>query len=120
MEVRLTPEQETQLRQLATRTGKDVEQVVQETVSRMLDHEVRFVEAVKRGMASADRGDFVEHDEVIKARRATVSVLMRIRWTRMQPAILSESLSTYARTTLQPRAMWIRTITGGISKLRLS
>ena len=68
MEVRvsLTAEQEAQLRQLATRTGKDAEQVVQETVTRMLDQEVRFVEAVKRGMASADRGDFVEHDEVIE------------------------------------------------------
>ena len=65
--VSLTAEQEAQLRQLATRTGKDAEQVVQDTVTRrMLDEEVRFVEAVKRGMASADRGDFVEHDEVIE------------------------------------------------------
>jgi predicted transcriptional regulator len=68
MEVRvsLTAEHETQLRRLATRKGKDAEQVVQETVTRMLDQEARLIEAVKRGMASADRGDFVEHDEVIK------------------------------------------------------
>jgi predicted transcriptional regulator len=68
MEVRvsLTAEQETQLRQLATRKGKDAEQVVQETITRMLDQEALFIEAVKRGMASADRDDFVEHDEVIK------------------------------------------------------
>jgi len=39
--------------------------VVQETVARMLEHEARFIEAVKRGIASADRGDFVEHDEVV-------------------------------------------------------
>ena len=65
MEVHLTPEQEARLSQLAARTGKrDAQEVVQETVSRMLEHEARFVEAVKRGIASADRGDFVEHDEV--------------------------------------------------------
>lgn len=61
----LTPEQEARLTQLATRIGKkDAQEVVQETVIRLLENEARVIEAVKRGIASADRGDFVEHDEV--------------------------------------------------------
>jgi predicted transcriptional regulator len=30
-----------------------------------LKHEVRFIEAVKPGIATAERGEFVEHDEVL-------------------------------------------------------
>ena len=62
----LTPEQEARLTQLATRIGKkDAQEVVQETVTRLLENEARIIEAVQRGMASGDRGDFVGHDEVV-------------------------------------------------------
>jgi hypothetical protein len=47
MEVRITPEQEAQLSQIATRIGeKGAQEVVQETVTSMLGHEARFVGAV--------------------------------------------------------------------------
>ena len=66
MEVHLTPEQEARLTQLATRIGKkDAQEVVQETITRLLENEARVIEAVKRGIASADRGDLLEHDEVV-------------------------------------------------------
>ena len=44
---------------------KDAQEVVQDTVTRLLENEARVIEAVKRGIASADRGDLLEHDEVV-------------------------------------------------------
>jgi predicted transcriptional regulator len=64
MEVHFTPEQQEQLAQFANRIGKDAEQVVLETVSRMLEDEARFAQAVQKGFASLDRGEYVEHEEV--------------------------------------------------------
>ena len=66
MEVNLSPDKEARLRQLATRTGKDAEQVVEEAVDRMLEYDERFLAAVEEGRASARKGDLLEHDEVVK------------------------------------------------------
>lgn len=65
MEVHLTPEEEAELSQIAVRKGRDAGQSAQEVLGYYLKHEARFIEAVKRGMASAERGEFVEHDEVL-------------------------------------------------------
>jgi predicted transcriptional regulator len=65
MEVHLTPEQEAELSELASRKGRDADKLAQEVLDFYLKHEARFVEAVKRGIASADRGDLIEHDEVL-------------------------------------------------------
>jgi predicted transcriptional regulator len=64
MEVNFTPHTEAQLKEFAARKSKDASQVVEETVSRMLERQARFVEGVKRGIASADCGDLAEHEEV--------------------------------------------------------
>ena len=64
MEVHLTPEQHAQLTQLASRTGKDAEQVLLEAVDRMLEEEARLAAAVQKGFASHERGEYVEHGEV--------------------------------------------------------
>ena len=66
MQVHFSPDKEARLRQLATRTGKDAAQVVEEAVDRMLEYDVRFIEAVEEGRASARRGDLMEHDEVVE------------------------------------------------------
>ncbi len=65
MEVHLSPEQEAELSELASRKGRDANKLAQEVLDFYLKHEARFVEAVKRGIASADRGDLIEHDEVL-------------------------------------------------------
>ncbi len=65
MEVHFTTATEAQLKQFAASKGKDAAQVVQETVSNMLERQARFVEGVERGIASADRGDLLGHHEVI-------------------------------------------------------
>lgn len=64
MEVHFTPEEEAQLSAIASRTGKDPEQVVRETVTRLLENEADFVEAIRKGFASLDRGEYITHEEV--------------------------------------------------------
>jgi len=66
MEVRLTPEQEAELGKLALRKGRDADALAREVLGFYLEHEARFIEAVKRGLASAERGDLVEHDQVLE------------------------------------------------------
>jgi predicted transcriptional regulator len=64
MEVYLTAEQEAQLIRIADSTGRAVEAVAQEAIRRLLEEEAHFVEAVEKGFASLDRGEYVEHEEV--------------------------------------------------------
>jgi predicted transcriptional regulator len=64
MEIRLSPEQEARLAALAARDARDVNELAQEAITRLLDDDARFAEAVKRGIAAADRGDFVSSEEV--------------------------------------------------------
>jgi predicted transcriptional regulator len=66
MEVHFTPNTETQLKQFAARKGKDAAQVVEETVSNMLERQASFIEGVERGIAAADLGDLLDHDEVVR------------------------------------------------------
>jgi predicted transcriptional regulator len=65
MEVNFTPHTEAQLKEFAARKGKDAAQVVEETVSGMLERQARFMEGVQRGIAAADRGDLMDHEEVV-------------------------------------------------------
>jgi len=65
MEVNLSPDKEARIRQLASRTGKDAAQVVEEAVDRLLEYDEHFLAAVEEGRASARRGDLLEHDEVV-------------------------------------------------------
>jgi predicted transcriptional regulator len=64
MEVHLTPEQEAELDKLATRKGRNANELAQEVIGFYLEHEARFIEAVKRGLESLDRGEYVSHEEV--------------------------------------------------------
>jgi predicted transcriptional regulator len=64
MEVRLHPEKEAQLAQIAAQRGLKTDELAQQVLSHYLDDDSRFIEAVNLGLAAAERGDFVEHDEV--------------------------------------------------------
>ena len=64
MNVRITPDQEARLADLASRTGKDADELIQEAVTRFLDEDARFLKAVEDGFESLDRGQFVTHEEV--------------------------------------------------------
>lgn len=65
MEVPFSPDVETRLHQVASAHGKDAEQQVKETVTRMLENQARFVDGVQSGIEQADRGELVEHKELL-------------------------------------------------------
>jgi predicted transcriptional regulator len=64
MEVHLTPDQQSQLEQIAVRAGTDPERLASTVVARYLDEEVRFISAVQKGLAAAERGEFIEEEEM--------------------------------------------------------
>ena len=64
MEVDFTAEQEAQLAQIATKSGTDAESLVKDAALRLLQEEARFRAAVREGMAQADRGEFIEEDDM--------------------------------------------------------
>jgi predicted transcriptional regulator len=64
MEVHFTQEQETQLSQLAIHSGTDAERLVKDAALRLLGEETRFRKAVREGIAQADRGEFIEEEEM--------------------------------------------------------
>lgn len=66
MEVHFSPDIETRLEKVALANGKDAEQLVKDTVAHMLERQARFVAGVDRGIAAADRGELLDHEDVVK------------------------------------------------------
>jgi len=57
-------DRQAQLRDVAQRTGRNTEDVVREAINAFLQHEIAFVEAVEKCLASLDRGEYVTQEEV--------------------------------------------------------
>jgi predicted transcriptional regulator len=66
MDVRLEPEKEAQLAQIAAQRGLNPDELAGLVLSRYLEDDKHFIDAVNIGLAAAERGDFVEHEEVGK------------------------------------------------------
>ncbi len=66
MEVRLKPDLEAKLSRLASEQGRDRESLVVEAVERMVNYDEWFIHEVEKGLAAADRGEFVEDEEIRK------------------------------------------------------
>jgi predicted transcriptional regulator len=64
MEVHFTPEQEAQLTQMAAKAGTNPERLVKDVLVRYLDDEAQFLAAVEKGIAAAERGEFIEEAEM--------------------------------------------------------
>jgi len=64
MEVHFTPEQEAQLSQIAGTGGTDAEQLVKNAALRLIEEDARFRAAVREGVEQADRGEFIEGEEM--------------------------------------------------------
>jgi predicted transcriptional regulator len=64
MEVHFTPEQEAQLAQIAIKSGTDAECLVKDAALRLLAEDARFRAAVREGVEQADRGLFIEEEEM--------------------------------------------------------
>lgn len=64
MEVHFTPEQEAQLTEIGVKGGTDPERLVKEVLMRYLDEEAQFIAAIEEGIAAAERGEFIEEEEM--------------------------------------------------------
>lgn len=64
MEVHFNPDLQARLTQRATQEGRNLDETVQDVVARYFEEEDRFIEAVKRGEAALERGEFLTHEQV--------------------------------------------------------
>ncbi len=64
MEVLLPLNQETQLNELAARTGRGTDELVQEAVAQLLVRKGRFKQQVQVGIDQIERGEFIEEEEM--------------------------------------------------------
>ena len=66
MEVRLNPDLQAKLAELASQQGRDTEELVIDAVERMVNYDQWFVREVQKGITAADRGELVDQEEVKK------------------------------------------------------
>jgi len=66
MEVNLTPDLQAKLSRLAAERGRDTQALVQEAIERFVDYDEWFLREVEKGLAAADRGEFIEHEDISK------------------------------------------------------
>jgi predicted transcriptional regulator len=64
MEVRFTADQEERLSEIANREGVDTEKLVKDAALRLLEDDARFRAGVRKGVEQADRGEFIEEDDM--------------------------------------------------------
>jgi predicted transcriptional regulator len=64
MEMLLPQNQETQLNELAARTGRGTDELVREAVAQLLVRNERFNQQVQLGIDQIKRGEFIEEEEM--------------------------------------------------------
>jgi predicted transcriptional regulator len=66
MEVQFNPDLQTKLSRMAAQQGRAAETLVVEAVERLVDHEEWFLQEVDKGIAAADRGEFIDDSDIGK------------------------------------------------------
>ena len=64
MEVRFPPELKAKLDRIAQQEGRDAESLVCDAVERLVSHDEWFLNEVEKGLGAAERGEFVDHEEI--------------------------------------------------------
>jgi predicted transcriptional regulator len=64
MEVQFTPEEEARLARIATQEGVNPTELVKNAALRLLEDDARFRAGVRKGIEQADRGEFIEEEEM--------------------------------------------------------
>jgi predicted transcriptional regulator len=64
MEVNLSPELHAKLSRLAAEEGRDTQALAQEAIERFVNYDDWFMREVDQGLTAADRGEFIEHEDV--------------------------------------------------------
>lgn len=65
MEVQIQPELEAKLNRLASEQGRQPAEIVNEAVERLVDYDAWFMREVEHGIAQADAGELIPHEEVV-------------------------------------------------------
>ena len=65
MEIELSPELQAKLERVASQQGRDTKSLLHEAVERLVSYDEWFLRQVEEGLAQADRGELVEHEEVV-------------------------------------------------------
>jgi predicted transcriptional regulator len=66
MEVNLNPDLQAKLNRLAADRGSDTDALVQEALERFVDYDEWFLREVEKGLAAADRGELIDHEDIGK------------------------------------------------------
>jgi predicted transcriptional regulator len=66
MELHLDPDLQAKLSRLAAEQGRDSESLVVEAVERLVNYDEWFLREVEKGLAAADRGELLEHEDIKK------------------------------------------------------
>jgi predicted transcriptional regulator len=66
MEVNLNPDLQAKLTRLAADRGSDAGTLAQEAIERFVDYDEWFLREVEKGVAAADRGELIDHEDIGK------------------------------------------------------
>jgi predicted transcriptional regulator len=66
MEVQLTPDLEAKLARLAAESGRDKQALAREAIERLVDYDEWFLREVDKGLAAADCGELIDHEDIGK------------------------------------------------------
>jgi predicted transcriptional regulator len=66
MQVNIGPELQAKLDRLAAERGRDPQALVQEAIARFVDYDEWFLREVESGLAAAERGEFIDHEDIGK------------------------------------------------------
>jgi predicted transcriptional regulator len=64
MEAHFKPELQARVNKFAAENSGDADEYIQQLVERYIDQDIRFREAVRKGFASIERGDFIDEEEM--------------------------------------------------------
>jgi predicted transcriptional regulator len=66
MEIQLAPDLQAKLARLASESGRDTQALIQEAIERFVEYDEWFLREVDKGLAAADQGQFLEHEDIGK------------------------------------------------------
>jgi predicted transcriptional regulator len=66
MEVSLTADLQAKLTRLAAEQGRDTGALIVEAIERLVAYDKWFLHEVEKGLAAADEGEFVAHEDIRK------------------------------------------------------
>ena len=64
MAVQINPDLEAKLSRLAAEQGRLTEELIEEALERLVDHDDWLQREIDKGLAAADMGDFVDHSDI--------------------------------------------------------